>query len=188
MLRELRVALLMFIALTVLTGVLYPLAVTAIAQGAFPSAANGSPIEEEGVVRGSKFIGQSFEDARWFASRPSATGPVPYNASASSGSNLGPTNSALADAIKARVEHLRADGITGPIPIDLVTTSASGLDPHISPASARIQVDRVAKARSLDPIRVRALVEEHVEKPTFGVLGEARVNVLELNLALDRLH
>lgn len=187
MLRELRAALLMLVVLTVLTGVLYPLVVTGVAQGVFPSAANGSAIEENGVVRGSRLIGQSFDDPRWFSSRPSATGPVPYNAAASSGSNLGPTNPALAEALKSRVDRLRAEGITGAIPVDLVTASGSGLDPHISPAAARIQVQRVAKARGLDRESVRLLVEDHVEGPTFGILGEATVNVLELNLALEKL-
>jgi K+-transporting ATPase ATPase C chain len=187
MLRELRAAFRMLVVLTVLTGVLYPLVVTGVAQGVLPTSANGSAIVENGVVRGSKLIGQSFEHARWFSSRPSATGPVPYNASASSGSNLGPTNPALAELLKARVDRLRADGITAAIPADLVTASGSGLDPHISPAAARIQVQRVARARGLEPEQVRLLVEDHVDGPTFGILGEATVNVLELNLALDKL-
>jgi K+-transporting ATPase ATPase C chain len=188
MLRELKTALLMLIVLTVLTGVLYPLVITGISQIAFHEKANGSLIVEGDVVRGSHLIGQSFDDPKYFWSRPSATGPVPYNASASSGSNLGPINPGLVQSYKERVEKLRA-GSPGsePIPVDLITSSGSGLDPHISPAGARFQIPRVAAARKLNEERVRALVEEHVEGRLFGFMGESRVNVLELNLALDRL-
>ena len=184
---EAKTGLKMLIVLTILTGVLYPLLITGVARVAMPNAAAGSPVVVDGVVRGSRLVGQEFVGDRWFHGRPSATGPVPYNASASSGSNLGPTNPALGDALTSRVSALRAEGVTGPLPADLVTSSASGLDPHVSPASARLQVARVARARSLSPERVRALVEEHVEGRTFGILGEPRVNVLTLNLALDRL-
>lgn len=184
---EAKVALRVLIVLTILTGFLYPLAVTGVAHVVMPNAANGSPIVVDGAVRGSRLVGQEFVGERWFQGRPSATGPVPYDASASAGSNLGPTNPALATAVTSRVAALRAAGVTEPVPVDLVTSSASGLDPHVSPASARVQVARVARARGLPAERVRALVEEHVEGRTFGVLGEPRVNVLELNLALERL-
>ena len=188
MFRELRTALFVLLALTLLTGVLYPLVVTGLAQTLFHEQANGSLIREGDVVRGSHLIGQPFDDAKYFWSRPSATSPVPYNAASSSGSNLGPTNPDLAKALKERVDKLRATpGGDAPIPADLVTSSGSGLDPHISPAAARFQVARVAAARQLAPEAVRKLVEEHVEGRTFRVLGEARVNVLELNLALDSL-
>ena len=188
MLRELKTAFLMLIVLTVLTGIVYPLVVTGISQVAFHDQANGSLIVEGGVVHGSRLIGQSFDDPRYFWSRPSATGPVPYNASASTGSNLGPINPALVQSFKERVDKLRA-GSPGnePIPVDLITSSGSGLDPHISPAGARFQIARVAAARKLNEERVRTLVEEHVEGRLLGFMGEPRVNVLELNLALDRL-
>ena len=176
----------LFLVLTVLTGVLYPLAVTGIGQAAFPDRANGSVLEVDGQVRGSELIGQPFSGARYFWGRPSATTP-PYNASASSGSNLGPTNPALLTRIQTDVKRMRAAHGTGPVPVDLVTASASGLDPHISPAAAFYQVPRVAAARGLDPAAVRRLVEERVERRTFGLLGEPRVNVLRLNLALDGL-
>ena len=186
---ELRTAFLVLVALTGLTGVAYPLAVTGLAQLLFPSQANGSLIVEDGRVRGSALIGQSFDDPRYFWSRPSATAPFPNNAAASSGSNLGPLNDALRDAVKGRVEALRAadPGNTAPVPVDLVTASASGLDPHISPAAAAYQAGRVARVRGLERARVDALVAEHTEGRWLGMLGEPRVNVLRLNLALDRL-
>lgn len=174
---------------TVLTGLVYPAIVTAAAQGLFPTPANGSFVVEGGRAVGSDLLGQAFDDPRYFWGRPSATSHHAYDASASTGSNLGPTNPALRDAVATRVAALRAadPGNQAPVPIDLVTTSASGLDPHVSPAAALFQVERVARARSLAPEQVRRLVLEHVEPPTLGVLGEARVNVLRLNLALDRL-
>lgn len=184
-----RPALVLLALFTVLTGVLYPALVTAAGQLLFSEQANGSLIEKDGEVRGSRLIGQPFSAAKYFWSRPSATAPTPYNAGASSGSNLGPLNPALADAVKGRVAALRAadPGNDAPVPIDLVTSSGSGLDPHISPAAALYQVERVAKARALSPGRITALVQEHVEQRTLGLFGEARVNVLELNLALDAL-
>ena len=188
MFREMRAAFMVFLALTLLTGIAYPLLITGAARLAFAHQADGSLIVENGIVRGSALIGQAFDDPKYFWGRPSATGPVPYNAAASSGSNLGPTNPALADAVHARVEVLRAQaGGERPIPVDLVTTSGSGLDPHISPAAARFQIARVAAARGLEINRLALLVEAHVEARTFGFIGEARVNVLQLNLALDRL-
>ena len=177
----------MLLSMSVITGLLYPLAVTAAAQVLFPSQANGSLIVSNGQVVGSALIGQQFDDPNYFWGRLSATGPMPYNASASSGSNLGPTNPALTDNVKARIDALKAadPGNTQPIPVDLVTASGSGLDPNISPAAAYYQVSRVAKARNLSEVQVRALVDAHTEGRTFGILGEARVNVLQLNLALD---
>jgi K+-transporting ATPase ATPase C chain len=183
--KNLFTAIRIFLVLTVVTGVIYPLVVTGVAQAVFPRQANGSLIERDGKAVGSALIGQPFSGPRWFWGRPSATSPTPYNAAASSGSNLGPTNPALLDRVQADVERIqKAHPGKGPVPVDLVTTSASGLDPHISPAAAFYQVDRVAAARGLDPAAVRRLVAEHVEGRTFGVLGEPRVNVLELNLAL----
>ena len=184
MLQEIRVALLMLLALTGLTGVAYPLAVTAIAQLVFPSQANGSRI----AGSGSALIGQPFSDPRYFWSRPSATS-FPYNSAASSGSNLGPTNEELVEAVKERVAELRAadPGNAAPVPIDLVTASGSGLDPHISPAAAAYQAGRIAHARGLAPATVESLVQQHTEGRWLGLLGEPRVNVLALNLALDRL-
>ena len=184
---QLRPAIVSLLILTVITGLIYPLAVTAIAQVVFPSQANGSLIVSNGQVVGSALIGQQFDDPKYFWGRLSATGPMAYNAAASSGSNLGPTNPTLVDAVKARVDALKAadPGNTQPIPVDLVTASGSGLDPNISPASAYYQVARVAKERKLAEAQVRALVDAHIEGRTFGLLGEPRVNVLQLNLALD---
>jgi K+-transporting ATPase ATPase C chain len=178
----------MLAVLTVITGVAYPLAVTGIAAVAFPQAAGGSLVRDGDQVRGSALIGQPFSGERYFWGRPSATSPMPYNAGASSGSNQGPTNPALAEAVTARVKALREAGhdATKPVPVDLVTASASGLDPHISPAAAEYQVERVAKARSLAREDVRAIVAARTEGRTFGILGEPRVNVLLVNLDLDR--
>jgi len=183
----LRPALMLFVLLSLLTGIVYPLVVTGVAQLAWRDAANGSLIAREGRLVGSRLIGQPFSDPKHFWSRPSATSPMAYNAGASSGSNLGPLNPALADAVKSRVEALRAadPGNTAAIPADLVTASASGLDPHISRAAADYQAARVAHARGLPEADVRALVERHTEGRWLGFLGEPRVNVLELNLALD---
>lgn len=177
----------MLVVLSFLTGIVYPLVVTGIAQVAFPKAANGSLISANGKSMGSSLIGQPFSDPKYFWSRPSATSPQPYNAMSSSGSNLGPLNPALSDAVKDRIKALRdADPANAaPVPVDLVTASASGLDPHISVAAARYQVARVAKARGLDGAKVQSLVDAHSEGRTLWVLGEPRVNVLELNLALD---
>ena len=186
--RNLVTAVLLFLVLTVLTGLIYPLLVTGIAQAVFPRQANGSLVEKDGKAVGSELIGQPFAGPRYFWSRPSATGPFPYNAAASSGSNLGPANPVLIDRVQAGVERVRtAHGGKVPVPVELVTTSASGLDPHISPAAAFYQVERVAAARGLDPEALRRLVEERIEGRSLGVLGEPRVNVLELNLALDGL-
>lgn len=185
----LRPALVLFAVLTVLTGVAYPSVVTGVAQSLFPSQAAGSLILRDGKPVGSALIGQNFSDPGHFWGRPSATGPMPYNAAASSGSNQGPLNPALVDAVKGRIEALKAadPGNTVPVPVDLVTASASGLDPHISPAAASYQAARVAKARGLAPEKVQGLVEQQTEKPLAGFLGESRVNVLKLNLALDAL-
>jgi K+-transporting ATPase ATPase C chain len=187
LLSQLRPALSLFVLLTVVTGVIYPLAVTGVAKVAFPEIANGSLIVKDGKAIGSRLIGQNFTDSRYFWGRPSATSPMPYNASASGGSNLGPLNPALADAVKGRIETLKATdpGNTRPIPADLVSASASGLDPHISPAAADYQIERVAKARQLDPGTVKALVAKYTEERQWSTFGEPRVNVLELNLALD---
>jgi len=184
---QLRPALVLFVALSVVTGLVYPLAVTGIAQIAFPDKANGSLVTQDGKVVGSALIGQAFSDPKHFWSRPSATSPMPYNAANSAGSNQGPLNPALADAVKARVAALRAadPGNDKPVPVDLVTASASGLDPHISRAAADYQLARVAKARGMAEADVRRLVDAHTEWPWLGFLGEARVNVLALNLALD---
>jgi K+-transporting ATPase ATPase C chain len=189
MLRTFRDSLLMLVALTLVTGVVYPLVVTGIAQLAMRDAANGSIVERDGKAVGSTLIGQPFSDPKYFWSRPSATTPMPYNAGASTGSNLGPTNSALTDAVKGRIEALRAadPGNTAPVPVDLVTASASGLDPHISPAAAEYQVARVARVRGLDSARVRELVARNTQGRQLGFLGEPVVNVLQLNLALDKM-
>lgn len=184
-----RPALVLFTALTLATGVAYPLLVTGAAQAAFPAQASGSLLMREGQVVGSALIGQNFADPGHFWGRPSATAPMPYNAAASGGSNLGPANPALAEAVQARVQALRAadPGNGEAVPIDLVTASASGLDPHVSPAAARYQITRVARARGLTPARIAALVEDHTQAPLWGFLGEPRVNVLRLNLALQAL-
>jgi potassium-transporting ATPase KdpC subunit len=185
----LRPAVVLLGLLTVLTGGLYPLIVTGIARALFPAEAAGSILERDGHAVGSSLIGQSFSDPGHFWSRPSATTPQPYNASASAASNLGPLNPALLGAVKARLAALRAadPGNAAPVPADLVTASASGLDPHISLAAAYYQAARVARARGLDVGRVRALIAAHGEGRLLGVLGEPRVNVLELNLAVDAL-
>ena len=178
----------MLAALTLLTGVAYPLATWGIAQLAFPAAANGSLVVASGKAIASSLIGQPFSDPRYFWSRPSATMPMPYNGAASSGSNQGPRNPALADAVRSRIEMLRAaDPANGAaVPADLVTASASGLDPHISVAAAEFQLARVARTRGLGVESVRAILEQNTEGRTFGLLGEPRVNVVLLNLALDR--
>jgi K+-transporting ATPase ATPase C chain len=187
MLGQLRPALLSLLLLSVITGIAYPAVVTGIAQLAFPRQANGSLIVKDGKVVGSSLIGQPFDDPKYFWGRPSATSPFPYHAGASSGSNLGPTNPALTQAVQGRVDALRAadPGNPAPVPVDLVTASGSGLDPDISPAAALYQVRRVATARGLDEGKVRQLVEQHTEGRQLGFLGEPRVNVLALNLALD---
>jgi potassium-transporting ATPase KdpC subunit len=184
-----RPALSLFVALSVITGVIYPLAVTGVARLAFADQAAGSLIVQDGKAVGSSLIGQNFSDPKYFWGRPSATAPMPYNASGSGGSNLGPLNPALLDAVKARVAALRAadPGNAAAVPVDLVTTSASGLDPHISVAAARYQAARVARQRGLAPDAVLALIDAQTEGRLLGVLGEARVHVLHLNLALDRV-
>ncbi len=176
------------VILGLLTGLVYPLAVTGVAQLLFPHQANGSMIERDGQAIASAWIGQDFTAAKYFWSRPSATSPVPYDAGSSSGSNLGPTNPALVDAVRARIAALRAadPANRAPIPVDLVTTSGSGLDPHITPAAAGYQVPRVAKARGLGEQTLRQLVDRFTEGRTLGLLGEPRVNVVKLNLELDR--
>lgn len=184
---ELRPALISFLLLTLLTGVAYPLAVTGIGQALFADAANGSLIQSGDKSIGSRLIGQPFSSAQYFFGRPSATAPQPYNGAASSGSNQGPTNPALAAAVADRVAALRAldPDNKAPVPIDLVTASGSGLDPHISPAAAEYQVARVARARNRPEAEVRGLVKQATQGRTLGILGEPRVNVLQLNLALD---
>jgi K+-transporting ATPase ATPase C chain len=182
-----RPAVSLFVLLSVITGLVYPGLITGVAQLAFPSAAKGSLIVKEGKPVGSELIGQNFTEPKYFWGRPSATGPMPYNASASSGSNQGPLNPALMDAVKGRVEALLAadPGNKRTVPIDLVTSSASGLDPHISPAAADYQADRVARVRQLDAKQVRQLIARHTEGRELGLFGEPRVHVLKLNLALD---
>lgn len=198
MLQHLRPALVMTALFTVLAGVVYPLGLTAVSQVLFPAAANGSLVVKDGKVVGSGLIGQAFKSDRYFHPRPSATSApdpqdasktvdAPYNAESSAGSNLGPITQKLLDRVKGDVEGLRAAGISGPIPVDAVTTSASGLDPHVSPDWALMQAPRVAQARGLPEARVRALVAANTEGRSLGVLGEPRVNVLMLNLALDAL-
>jgi len=184
-----RPAVSLFVLLSVVTGVLYPLAVTGAGKALFPKQAEGSLIIKNGVVVGSKLIGQNFGEPKYFWSRPSATSPMPYNAANSSGSNQGPLNPAFVDAVKGRITALKAadPDNTRPVPIDLVTASASGLDPHISVAAALYQLDRVARVRHLPPAEVRQIVNRHTEGPLMGFLGEERVNVLELNLDLDRM-
>lgn len=184
----LRPALVIFGLLSLLTGLAYPLLTTGIAQAVFPAQANGSLLHDaKGMPTGSSLIGQNFTDPGHFWGRPSATGPTPYNAALSGGANLGPLNPALVEAVKARVQALRAadPGNTAPVPQDLVTTSGSGLDPHISPEAAHYQAARVARARHLPPEQVGALIQRHTEGPQLGLMGEARVNVVQLNLALD---
>jgi K+-transporting ATPase ATPase C chain len=185
----LRPPLMIFLTLSILTGILYPLLVTGVAQLLFPVQANGSLISREGKPIGSELIGQPFDDPKYFWGRLSATPDFPYNSASSSGSNLGPSNPALVEAVKARVEVLqKADpGNSSPIPVDLVTSSGSGLDPHISPAAASYQAPRVARVRGLSEERVRYLVDQFTEPRQWGFLGEPRVNVLRLNLALDGL-
>lgn len=189
MIKELKTALRLLAVMTVLTGALYPALVTGLAQLLLPQAANGSLVQVDGRDVGSALIGQPFAAAGHFWGRPSATAPMPYNAAASSGSNLGPLHPALAEAVAARIQALKeaSPERLDPIPVDLVTASASGLDPHLSPAAAEWQVTRVARSRGLSEQAVRALVASHTEGRTFGLLGEARVNVLTLNLALERL-
>ena len=197
MLKEIRPAIVLVVSLTLITGVVYPLAMTAIARAVFPKQSQGSLIEREGRVVGSALIGQEFKGDGYFHGRPSATvAPdpgdstktvsAPYNAANSGGSNLGPTNKALVERVQGELEKLKQENASTPVPVDLVTTSASGLDPHISPAAAFFQVPRVAKARHMPEDRLRQLVDEHIEGRALGLLGELRVNVLALNLALDR--
>src|SRR5262245_47882534 len=169
---------------TIITGIAYPLVVTGIAQVAFPEQANGSLITKDGKIIGSRLIGQPFSDPKYFWSRPSATSPQPYNGASSSGSNLGPTNPALKEAVQGRIKDL---GGAKPVPADLVTASGSGLDPHVSPAAAEYQMPRIAKTRNISEEKLRALVGQHTEGRQLGILGEPRVNVLELNLALDAM-
>ena len=184
--RNLIAAVLMTIVTTVLLGIIYPLAITGIAQVAFPDQANGQLIERDGRVVGSRLIGQGFSSAGYFRSRPSAAG-MGYDAANSAGSNLGPTNKKLMDAVKANVEAAQKENPNTPVPVDLVTTSASGFDPHVSPAAADFQVPRVARERGASETDVKRLVAAHTEGRTFGFFGEPRVNVLELNLALDAM-
>ncbi|BEV73435.1 MULTISPECIES: potassium-transporting ATPase subunit KdpC [unclassified Paludibacterium] len=187
--KTIRPAVVLFVMLTLMTGLIYPLAMTGLAQWLFPQQANGSLVSRNGQLVGSRLIGQNFSDNRYFWSRPSATSPMSNNAANSGGSNQGPTNPALSDAVKSRIEALKAAGPVpaGAVPVDLVTASASGLDPDISPAAAYYQVLRVAAVRKLPAERVKALVDSQVIGPQWGFLGESRVNVLQLNLALDEM-
>ena len=198
MLRQIRPAVVVVVALTLITGLVYPLVMTGIAQAIFPYQANGSMIERDGKVIGSALIGQNFTSAAYFHGRPSATtvpdpndptktSASPYNAASSGGSNLAPSNKALIDRIKAAMAKLRKENPRTPVPVDLVTTSASGLDPDLSPAAALFQVPRIARARKLPENRLRQFVDDHIHDRFVGLLGEPRVNVLQLNLALDRL-
>ncbi|XUW87426.1 potassium-transporting ATPase subunit KdpC [Burkholderia sp. M6-3] len=185
----LRPLIVLFAVLSAVTGLAYPALITAVGQTLFHDEANGSLIEQDGKVVGSKLIGQQFDAPQYFWGRLSATSPMPYNAQASGGSNLGPTNPALLDEVKGRIDALKAAGtdMSKPVPVDLVTSSGSGLDPEISPAAAAYQIDRVAKARGLGENDVRALVDRYTSGRQFGILGEPRVNVLQLNLALDEM-
>jgi potassium-transporting ATPase KdpC subunit len=189
MLQLIRPALSLLAAMTLLLGIVYPFAITAAAKLAFPRQSAGSLIYQEGKLRGSTLIGQSFSDPKYFWGRPSATAPQPYNALSSTASNLGPLNPALIDAVKANVKALQeADPENRrPIPVDLVTASASGLDPDLSPAAVEYQAERVARARHLELAQIEALIKAHVRERLFGIVGERRINVLELNLALDQL-
>jgi len=187
--RLIRNALSMLLVMTVITGLVYPLVATGVAQALFPHQANGSLIMRNGKPIGSALIGQSFDDPKYFWGRPSATTPQPYNGTASNGSNLGPTNPALRDAVKQRIDALHAadPGNNAPVPVDLVTASGSGLDPEISPAAAQYQIARVARVRKLSAEQVQQLVAQNTQGRQLGLLGEPRVNVLQLNLALDQL-
>jgi K+-transporting ATPase ATPase C chain len=197
MLKEIRPAIVLLVALTLITGVIYPFAMTGIARVIFPIQSQGSLVEENGRIVGSALIGQQFQSDRYFHGRPSATVapdpndptktvPAPYNAANTGGSNLGPTNKSLIERVQGDMDRLQQENPSAEVPIDLVTTSGGGLDPHISPAAALFQVPRVAKTRNMSEDSVRRLVDEHVEGRTLGILGEPRVNVLALNLALDR--